>query len=286
VVAVTFTNADAGGFRRADVGESVIFDAGNSSDNDPRFWSTAKFVWIIDLGEQTVELPGHTVTYAFEEAGNYTVTLHVEDDDGNADSDSIPVKVKAPTQEVPLILPLGLGLIALAFVGGYLNTEVGKISLFKFLLIPLYVKLKRKDILDHFLRGQIYGHIKVHPGEHYTSIKTNLQLNNGTLTYHLDVLEREGLIISKPKGSRKVFYPVGMRVPDNGLHAIQEDILERVNESPGMSISDLARIMGISRQLTNYHVKKLVGDGKIDIERKGVKAKCFPSNGHPPRSAT
>ena len=162
---------------------------------------------------------------------------------------------------------------------------MGKFGLFKFLLIPLYVKLKRKDILDHFLRGQIYGYIKVHPGEHYTAMNRNLQLNNGTLTYHLDVLEREGLIISKPKGSRKIFYPVGMKIPDNGLHAIQEDILERVNESPGMSISDLARLMGTSRQLANYHVKKLVEDGKIDIERKGVKARCYPSEGHPPRSA-
>jgi predicted transcriptional regulator len=276
--------ADAGGFREANVGESILFDAGNCSDNDPGFWDTASFVWVIELGDESVELPGRTVTYAFESAGNYTVTLHAEDDDGNADSDAIHVAIKAPAQELPLVIPLGLGLIAAAFVGGLLNTEVGKFGLFKFLLIPLYVKLKRKDILDHFLRGQIYGYIKVHPGEHYTSIKNNLQLNNGTLTYHLDVLEREGLIISKPKGSRKIFYPVGMKVPDNGLHAIQEDILERVNESPGMSISDLARLMGISRQLTNYHIKKLVEGGRIDIERKGVKAKCFPSDGQRPLS--
>ena len=277
--------ADAGGFREASVGESVLLDAGNCSDNDPKFWDTASFVWVIELGDASVELPGQMVTYAFETAGNYTVTLHVEDDDGNVDSDEIHVAVKAPAQEFPIIIPLGLGLLAAAFVGGFLNTEVGKFGLFKFLLIPLYVKLKRKDILDHFLRGQIYGYIKVHPGEHYTAIKRNLQLNNGTLTYHLDVLEREGLIVSKPKGSRKIFYPVGMKIPDNGLHAIQEDILERVNESPGMSISDLARLMGTSRQLANYHVKKLVEDGKIDIERKGVRARCFPSEGHPPRSA-
>ena len=277
--------ADAGGFREASVGDSVLFDAGNCSDNDPKFWDTASFVWVIELGDASVELPGQMVTYAFEAAGNYTVTLYVEDDDGNVDSDAVHVAVKAPAQEFPIIIPLGLGLLAAAFVGGFLNTEVGKFGLFKFLLIPLYVKLKRKDILDHFLRGQIYGYIKVHPGEHYTAIKRNLQLNNGTLTYHLDVLEREGLIISKPKGSRKIFYPVGMKIPDNGLHAIQEDILERVNESPGMSISDLARLMGTSRQLANYHVKKLVEDGKIDIERKGVRARCFPSNGHPPRSS-
>ncbi len=277
--------ADAGGFREADVGESMLLDVGNCSDNDPRFWDTASFVWVIELGDENVELRGQRVTYTFEAAGNYTVTLYVEDDDENMDSDAIHVAVKAPAQEFPLIIPLGLGLLAAAFVGGFLNTEVGKFGLFKFLLIPLYVKLKRKDILDHFLRGQIYGYIKVHPGEHYTAIKRNLQLNNGTLTYHLDVLEREGLIISKPKGSRKIFYPVGMKIPDNGLHAIQEDILERVNESPGMSISDLARLMGISRQLANYHVKKLVEGGQIDIERKGVRARCFPSNGQPPKSA-
>ena len=94
------------------------------------------------------------------------------------------------------------------------------------------------------------------------------------------MLEREGLIRSKTRGSHKVFYPMGVQAPDNGLHAIQEDILERVNESPGVSISDLSRLIGISRQLTNYHVKKLVEGGQLDIERKGVRARCFPSNGH------
>ncbi|MFQ6106661.1 MAG: PKD domain-containing protein [Thermoplasmata archaeon] len=273
--------SDAGGFRKADVGDSVLFDAGNSSDNDPRFWSTARFVWFIELGDESIELHGERVHFTFEKAGNYSVTLSVRDYEGNADSDTFHVQVKAPAHEFPLVIPMTLGLLAAAFVGGLLNTEMGKFGLFKFLVIPLYVKLKRKDILDHFLRGQIYGYIKVHPGENYTTIKRNLQLNNGTLTYHLDVLEREGLIVSKPKGSRKVFYPVGMKIPDNGagLHVIQEDILERVSESPGLSISDLARLMGISRQLTNYHVKKLVKDGRITIERKGVRARCFSSQG-------
>ncbi|MFQ6128132.1 MAG: PKD domain-containing protein [Thermoplasmata archaeon] len=271
--------SDAGGFREADVGESILLDAGNSSDNDPRFWKTAIFLWIIEPGEEEIHLSGERTYYTFEKAGNYSITLHVEDSGGNTDSDTINVLVRAPTQEFPLIIPATLGILAAALIGGILNTEVGKFGLFKFLLIPLYVKLKRKDILDHFLRGQIYGYIKVHPGENYSTIKRNLQLNNGTLTYHLDVLEREGLIISKQKGSRKVFYPVGMRIPDNGagLHVIQEDILARVSESPGMSISDLARLIGISRQLTNYHVKKLVDDGRITIERKGVRARCFPS---------
>ena len=43
------------------------------------------------MGDASVELPGQMVTYAFEAAGNYTVTLHVEDDDGNVDSDEIRV---------------------------------------------------------------------------------------------------------------------------------------------------------------------------------------------------
>lgn len=278
----TAPEADAGGFRRGMVGETILFDAGNSTDNDPEFWYHASFLWVIDLGGEQIELPGRAVEYTFEAAGNYTVTLRVKDSGGNVDIDSVHVLVKAPAEEIPLMIPVGLGILAAAFVGGFLNTEMGKFGLFKFLLIPLYVKLKHEDILDHFLRGQIYGYIKVNPGENYTSIKNNLQLNNGTLTYHLTVLEREGLIRSKARGSHKVFYPMGVKVPDNGLHAIQEDILERVNESPGVSISDLSRLIGISRQLTNYHVKKLVEGGQLDIERKGVRARCFPSNGHPP----
>jgi hypothetical protein len=65
---------------------------------------------------------------------------------------------------------------------------------FKFLVIPLYTKIRREEVLDHFTRGRIYGMIESSPGVHYTLIKKKVGVGNGTLTYHLSTLEREGFI--------------------------------------------------------------------------------------------
>jgi len=74
----------------------------------------------------------------------------------------------------------------------------------------------------------IRGYILVHPGDSYTDIKQNLKLSSGALTYHLDVLEREKLVKSQNRGSRKLCYPAGVPVPEDGggLHELQLRMLK------------------------------------------------------------
>lgn len=274
---VTDPVADAGPPMEAHVGEKVYFDGGNSTDNDPSFESSATYLWTFQDRGKDVELEGAEASYVFEKEGNYSITLVVRDKAGNEAMGTTWVLVSERKEAIPSLLPIGLAILAGITALGVANTEIGKFNLFKFFFIPLYVKLKKKDILDNFIRGQIYGYIKVHPGDKYTDLKRNLELNNGTLTYHLDVLEREGLVISKRNGGRKLFYPANMRPPYDGthLHSVQENILQIVEESPGIAIKDIASLAGVSRQLTNYHVKKLTASGFIKLERKGGRRRCF-----------
>src|SRR3990172_5497021 len=74
----------------------------------------------------------------------------------------------------------------------------------------------------------IRGYILVHPGDSYTDIKQNLKLSSGALTYHLDVLEREKLVKSQNRGSRKLCSPAGVPVPEDGggLHELQLRMLK------------------------------------------------------------
>jgi predicted transcriptional regulator len=103
--------------------------------------------------------------------------------------DLADVRVLKEPEEFPYLPLFAAAFVGIAFAG-IANTEAGKYWFLKFLILPLYVKLSKKDVLDHFIRGQIYGYLVVHPGDNYTTIKQNLDLTNGTLTYHLDVLER------------------------------------------------------------------------------------------------
>ncbi len=157
-------------------------------------------------------------------------------------------------------------------------TEVGKIALFSLIFLPLYTKISKKDILDHFVRGQIFGYIKINPGDNYTTIKNNLELPNGTLTYHLNILEKEGLVKSWSDGRHKFFYPQGVKIPGNGVKnpSIYDAIQKSIMESPGITVKDIAVVNGISRQLANYHVRKLAAEGKIELERKSLSKVCYP----------
>ncbi|UCF07368.1 MAG: winged helix-turn-helix transcriptional regulator [Thermoplasmata archaeon] len=158
------------------------------------------------------------------------------------------------------------------------STEVGKYKFISF-VGPLYTKLHRDEILDHYLRGKIHGYILANPGEHYNSIRKALDIPNGCFTYHLRVLEREGLIKSKRDGIYRRFYPYGALIPDNGnnprVSDTQKIIIDNIRASPGISQKEIALLLGASRSTINYHINKLSKEGIVRVERRGMGVRYY-----------
>jgi len=256
------------------IGETLVFEA-QASDNDPLFAQGGQYVWRFARAGTSVELRGPTVSIAFQEAGEWTVDVTVRDPTGNEVSARRVVTVLAPPG--PNLWPAVVGGGALFATAAALATERGKVGLFAFLL-PLYTRLKDEDVLDQFTRGQIFGYIRVHPGDTYTDIKRNLGLTNGTLTYHLDVLAKQGFVRAVVRGSRKMFFPLDVRPPEDGggLAEIQRRLLGALVEAPGIAIADLAASLGISRQLALYHTRLLAGQGLVRLERRGLRLIGYP----------
>ncbi|MFQ5908971.1 MAG: PKD domain-containing protein, partial [Thermoplasmata archaeon] len=82
-------SAVATGPTEVEASVSFSLDGSGSSDNH----QIANYTW--DLGDGTVAY-GETVTHAYEEAGDYTVTLTVRDASGNEDTDTLAITVPAP----------------------------------------------------------------------------------------------------------------------------------------------------------------------------------------------
>jgi uncharacterized membrane protein/predicted transcriptional regulator len=199
--------------------------------------------------------------------------------------------VSAPPQTVSVVLQpaprprqvvsmegLGIALgIFLALSGLAIGWNEVVLVAFLNLLLPLYVKLRREEVLDHYTRGKIHGYIIANPGEHYNSIKAQLRLKNGTLAYHLRVLEREGYVKTTRDGMFKRFYPMEALVPrrKSEFSAIQEIVLESIRNSPGANQNELARRMGVSSQVVNYHIRNLVAAGIVRLERDGRETRCY-----------
>ena len=179
------------------------------------------------------------------------------------------------------VVVASVGIAVTASIIGLLGgTEVGRYALFAGLLIPLYTKLMKDQVLDHYLRGKIHGYIIANPGEHYNAIKEQLDVTNGALSYHLRVLEREGYIRSRFDGMYKRFYPSEMKLPRSSrqISSFQEVILTIVKNNQGLSQKEIAKRIGVSSQVINYHVKLLEDSGLIKVDRTRRKSRVYATD--------
>lgn len=176
-----------------------------------------------------------------------------------------------PPIEPVLVCGLPLGALALASALFVTLTEVGRYGSLS-LLVPLYVRLSRSQVLDHFVRGQIYEYIKLNPGDHYSSIRRELSLSNGLLAYHLSVLEKQNFVKSQRDGRLKRFYPVNMTIPRRKgvrLSDLQVKMLRRIDKNPSITQGRLAGLLGVSRQTVNHNIKLMERAGVLESERDG-----------------
>ncbi len=214
----------------------------------------------------------HVITAAKDDTVGSTQETITEDRE-------LVVVIVAPSKAdgfwLPLWLMITLGsAIALgAGIGAFLSTEVGKFA-FLSLLVPLYTKLRKRNVLDNYERGRIYQYIEMNPGEHYSQIKRDLSLPNGSLVYHLRVLEKASKIKSRPDGRFKRFYTLDTRIPvPNGgvLSEVQKRIVDAVKDVPGVTQKEIAALLGVHQSSINYQMGRLEERGLIRSERKGRK---------------
>jgi DNA-binding MarR family transcriptional regulator len=189
-----------------------------------------------------------------------------------------PIKTLSPPDRTKEKATLGTTVLgAIAAIGFIASTEVGKYSLLGG-MVPLYTRLKRKKVLDHFTRGQIHGYILANPGAHMNAIKNMFHVNNGVVAYHLKVLEREGYISSRRDGLKRRFYPGSRSEAQDQkkfLTEVQSLIISHIKKAPGINQSELARLANMSAQVVNYHIKKLIQLGVVVVETEGRATKCF-----------
>ena len=146
-------------------------------------------------------------------------------------------------------------------------------------VVPLYSKLVREDILAHETRGRVYRFVKDNPGSHFRSILGELDLKNGTLTYHLSTLEKREFIVSEKDGPYRRFFPHGSRAKDKTfIHGLKKEIYEFILLNPGMNQKDIGRMLKRTAPTINYHVNNLFNEGLVEIKRKGRETHCFAVN--------
>lgn len=91
-----------------------------------------------------------------------------------------------------------------------------------------------------------------------------------TLMHHLAMLEKSGHIKVKTDGWYKHFYPMDIKVREEfQMKHTQERIFNAVRENPGIFQKDIAKKIGESKQVVNYHIKILQRVGLIELHEEG-----------------
>jgi len=179
-------------------------------------------------------------------------------------------------QETAAVGGLGIGLLAaiLVFFG---TRDVVKYPALVG-LIPLYSKLRPEHILNNRLRKRIYVYVQNHPGEHFRSILSHLNLTNGTLAHHLYTLEKEDLIRSQRDGLYRRFYPAGYQIDPGqvSLTIIQKRIMDKVTEEPGLSQKEISEKLDLSNSTVNYNIKSLRDKELIEVRKEGKSTQIYP----------
>lgn len=203
---------------------------------------------------------------------------------GGPDLNTVPSAAPVPAEDIvepahsaPAVPPAAAALFAGMAALSFAATENSRFGLFKLFLIPLYTRMKRDTVLDHFTRGRIYGFIESHPGTHYSHIKDYLGLKNGSVVYHLSVLERQGLIKSLRDGLYRRFYPVNYPLQSEtpGLSPVQERIFNEIVANPGISQKEVALHLGVTPRVLSYHVRQMSQASLLRVERGFRGTRCF-----------
>jgi predicted transcriptional regulator len=154
-------------------------------------------------------------------------------------------------------------------------SESARYSILLALLGPILAITNRGE-RGVFTRGRILGFIEAHPGIHFSALKNALGLGNGVTAHHIQILEKEGRIITWLDSKVRRFATSGidqtrlkeLQSPATGM---QIAILEILSESGNIGIKsgDLRTKLQTSRQLLSYHMKHLKEREIVESVGKG-----------------
>jgi DNA-binding transcriptional ArsR family regulator len=141
---------------------------------------------------------------------------------------------------------------------------------------------KRLSLLIHPLRREIYELVCETPGTYFYEIVSELATPQGTLSWHLRMLEKDGLIKSTKFGGKRLYFPKMLRSEQaekaylvlKNETAVQ--IFDEIINNPGSYQSEIAEKIGVHHDTVRHHIERLAKAQLIQIIRDGRTVRYFP----------
>ncbi len=141
--------------------------------------------------------------------------------------------------------------------------------------------MQENIVLDN--RDKIFAYISNNPGSHLRKIARELKISLSTLRYHLDQLEKNGLIVSQKQYNLKIYFVSGKLKPEERAltQLLQQkrfrDIILILVESPGSTFSQIAQRLSMSHSTASKYIN-ILEDRKILSHEKVGRKKRYRIN--------
>ncbi|MFX0082007.1 MAG: winged helix-turn-helix transcriptional regulator [Candidatus Hodarchaeota archaeon] len=143
--------------------------------------------------------------------------------------------------------------------------------------------LSLSDIFENENRIKILNQILNNPGVHHNELLRNCDLQKGQLQWHLDVLLKNHIIKKEKYGQYTIYYPIlsSFETDDNLKYLnlkskTTSEVLNIIEENPGINSSEISRLLNLSRTTIKYHIDKLSEENIIKLVKKGRKIELYP----------
>ncbi len=140
---------------------------------------------------------------------------------------------------------------------------------------------KRMTLLLHPFRRDLYQILCENPGTYLLELVEMLESPLGTLTWHLRILEREGLVKSIKFAGKRLYYPRMLRSQEAEMAYLTmrsdtaKQIFAYVVNNPGCYQEEMAASLGVHHDTVRWHVSRMEEVGLVRVEREGRKKKHF-----------
>ncbi|TFG06536.1 hypothetical protein EU538_10120 [Candidatus Thorarchaeota archaeon] len=140
---------------------------------------------------------------------------------------------------------------------------------------------KRLSLLLHPFRKDLYQVLCENPGTYLLELVNLLESPMGTLTWHLRILEREGLVKSIKFAGKRLYYPKMLRSQEAEMAYLTmrsetaQQIFTYIVNHPGCYQEQLAEELDVHHDTVRWHVDKMTDVGLVRIRRKGRKKKHY-----------
>lgn len=175
----------------------------------------------------------------------------------------------------------GLGLVGA--VGLAWAWPALKFGLARYLVVPLYARIHKDEVLEHPVRDDILTTVSDQPGISASELGRRTRCGWGTLVYHLSVLEREKMVWSTREGRHRRYFAQGrVNYSDRdalGLlrNASSRRLADAVRQTPGVIQKDLSHRLGLSPSTIAWHIDRLERAGLVLKEADGRQVRYYPS---------